>query len=204
MGLDMYLNRYPKSMTAEERNKKSEDLWNEGIEAWREKWKNKVSVAYWRKVNFLHGWIVNNLADGVDECQEIEVSLDDITEILDLCEKSIAVLEEHDLVPQRQIDKSKWKYEWEPEFEVDPDKPRVKIKWDDGEIKGLDDSTYYKVDTNANGELDEFLPPTSGFFFGSYFYDTWYVYDMYRLRDTLQSIIHNWDDGFQYIYQASW
>lgn len=204
MGLDMYLNRYPKSMTAEERNKKSEDLWNKGIEAWREKWKNNVSVAYWRKVNFLHGWIVNNLADGVDECQEIEVSLDDINEILDLCEKSIAVLETHDLVPQRRIDKSKWKYEWKPEFEVDPDKPRVKIKWDDGEIKGLDDSTYYKVDTSANGELDELLPPTSGFFFGSYSYDTWYVYNMYELRDTLLNIIHNWDDGFQYIYQASW
>jgi len=30
-------------------------------------------VGYWRKANAVHGWFVNVLADGVDECQEIPI-----------------------------------------------------------------------------------------------------------------------------------
>ena len=33
-----------------------------------------VPVGYWRKANAIHGWIVDNCANGVDECQEIIVS----------------------------------------------------------------------------------------------------------------------------------
>lgn len=28
-------------------------------------------VGYWRKANAIHSWIVNNCADGLDECQQI-------------------------------------------------------------------------------------------------------------------------------------
>jgi len=42
-------------------------------------------VAYWRKANAIHKWFVDNLADGVDECQEIPVTRDSLQELLDLC-----------------------------------------------------------------------------------------------------------------------
>jgi hypothetical protein len=41
-------------------------------------------VAYWRKFNALHGYIVEKHADGIDECQEIELSLMDLEVILEI------------------------------------------------------------------------------------------------------------------------
>ena len=41
-------------------------------------------VAYWRKANAIHGWFVNTLAGGVDECQPIYVSLDRLIELREL------------------------------------------------------------------------------------------------------------------------
>jgi hypothetical protein len=40
-------------------------------------------IGYWRKHPDLHGYIVNNFANGVDECQQINLSSDDIIKIID-------------------------------------------------------------------------------------------------------------------------
>ena len=47
-------------------------------------------VGYWRKANAVHGWFVNVLADGEDECQEIPVSRENFEVLRDSCK---AVLE---------------------------------------------------------------------------------------------------------------
>lgn len=44
-----------------------------------------LPVGYWRKANAIHHWIVQNCADGVDECQRIYVSRDKAQELLALC-----------------------------------------------------------------------------------------------------------------------
>jgi len=43
-----------------------------------------TQVAYWRKFNALHGYIVDNYADGEDTCQDIYLSYDDLCDILTL------------------------------------------------------------------------------------------------------------------------
>ena len=45
----------------------------------------EVCVAYWRKANAIHGWFVNELADGVDECQSIYVSKGDLEKLHQAC-----------------------------------------------------------------------------------------------------------------------
>jgi hypothetical protein len=40
-----------------------------------------IDFGYWRKHPDLHGYIVNTYADGVDECQEIELSANDLEDI---------------------------------------------------------------------------------------------------------------------------
>lgn len=45
-------------------------------------------VHYWRKFNALHGFIVQNFANGVDECQEIPLSKDDVKEIIKALKES--------------------------------------------------------------------------------------------------------------------
>lgn len=49
-----------------------------------------VKVAYWRKANQIHGWFVNNVQDGVDECRESYVSLEVLTELRDICRHLLA------------------------------------------------------------------------------------------------------------------
>jgi hypothetical protein len=39
-------------------------------------------VAYWRKFNALHGWFIEKCAGGVDECQDIHVTEDEMELLL--------------------------------------------------------------------------------------------------------------------------
>lgn len=45
----------------------------------------EVCVAYWRKANAIHGWFVNTLANGIDECQSIYVSKEDLENLRLAC-----------------------------------------------------------------------------------------------------------------------
>ena len=45
------------------------------------------SVAYWRKANAIHTWFVDNCQDGIDECQETEVSSEKLKELLGLAKE---------------------------------------------------------------------------------------------------------------------
>lgn len=91
MGLDMYLERrtYVKNWdhTPEDRKIKiTLDGDTKGIDT--EKISNIIEEAgYWRKANAIHGWIVDNLADGKDECQEIYCSKEKLRELYNLCQK---------------------------------------------------------------------------------------------------------------------
>lgn len=74
MGLDMYL-----------RGEKSLSTWNDKnprFEDDKRVCEVVVELGYWRKHPNLHGFIVNQFAEGVDECQPIELSEEDIEQIL--------------------------------------------------------------------------------------------------------------------------
>ena len=45
-----------------------------------------VRVGYWRKANAIHKWFVDNVQDGVDECQYSYVSRDKLLELKSACE----------------------------------------------------------------------------------------------------------------------
>ena len=46
----------------------------------------EVCVAYWRMANAIHGYIIQNHAGGVDECQNIYLTLQDLKTLRDKCE----------------------------------------------------------------------------------------------------------------------
>jgi len=48
----------------------------------------KFTVVYWRKANQIHQWFVDNVQGGRDECQEVHVSREQLTELLALCQKA--------------------------------------------------------------------------------------------------------------------
>ena len=49
-----------------------------------------INVAYWRKANAIHQWFVDNVQDGVDECQRSWVPKEKLIELRDLCNEVIA------------------------------------------------------------------------------------------------------------------
>jgi hypothetical protein len=73
MGLDMYLTGEA-LFTPEHPNRRLKPYAKEG-ETYR--------LGYWRKHPNLHGFIVQTFADGVDECQEIDLTAEAIRSIID-------------------------------------------------------------------------------------------------------------------------
>ena len=106
-------------------------------------------IGYWRKANAIHGWFVNECANGVDECQSIYVSREKLVELRELCKSAIS-------------------------------QPAM---------------------------AGDILPPTPGFFFGSYGIDEWYMEDLKQTVEIINhalSIIPEDDYNWSFVYRASW
>jgi hypothetical protein len=99
MGLDMYLNvserissynydRVNGEVTRTDNPKYDNVIQAAGIKS-KDNWGSSVSVEwtaiYWRKANQIHNWFVNTLADGVDECQTIRVSRENLVALHNRC-----------------------------------------------------------------------------------------------------------------------
>ena len=100
MGLDMYLKKYiyvganydHNNVTGEISLKKDDKPIKINLK--------RVSyiveeVAYWRKSNSIHGWFVDNVQEGKDDCKEYYVSKEKLQELLDLCKKVLKNPRQH-------------------------------------------------------------------------------------------------------------
>lgn len=99
MGLDMYLEA-TKSFSnyehdSEEQKKETKKLFDFlGIPEKKRanyKWINQsVQVGYWRKANQIHKWFVDTCQDGIDQCQRVFVSKEELKSLLTTCEIVLA------------------------------------------------------------------------------------------------------------------
>lgn len=46
-----------------------------------------INIGYWRKANQIHGWFVDNVQGGEDNCQDYQVERSNLVELLDLVTK---------------------------------------------------------------------------------------------------------------------
>lgn len=97
MGLDMYLtaerymSKYFDAADSEKITAINEIFNVEGIEDGDYGAQSVIfKVAYWRKANAIHQWFVDNVQDGVDECQKAYVSREQLQTLVDLCKEIIA------------------------------------------------------------------------------------------------------------------
>jgi len=132
-------------------------------------------VGYLRKANAIHNWIVENCADGADECQRIDLSHEKIRELLDLV---YTVLKSMKLVDGKITNGYR--------FENGKETPIL----EDG-----------KTVENSN-VAEELLPTGNGFFFGSTAYDEYYVADLEETKKILEDMLK--DQHGNYYYRASW
>jgi hypothetical protein len=48
-----------------------------------------LEVMYWRKVNAVHNWFVNNVQDGEDDCKQYYVNRDKLVELMETCKRVV-------------------------------------------------------------------------------------------------------------------
>ena len=114
-----------------------------------------IPIMYWRKANAIHGWFINNCADGEDNCLPIRVSRETLVQLRDATKKVLSM----------------------------------------------------RNDITAEEEAELYLPPTSGFFFGSTNIDEYYYQDLEHTLEGLNNILNKIpeeDHNTNFIYQASW
>lgn len=94
MGLDMYLSAKRYLWSDQDRpisEKINETIGVEGDPSKRFKGSSLVvkeialDAMYWRKANAIHGWFVENVQDGEDDCKEYEVDREQLETLRDLC-----------------------------------------------------------------------------------------------------------------------
>lgn len=97
MGLDMYLNKrtYVKNWSFMGKPELHDVTVKLGGKVRKDIDKKKVSsiveeVAYWRKANQIHRWFVENVQEGVDDCKEYYVSVEQLQKLVDICETVLA------------------------------------------------------------------------------------------------------------------
>ena len=140
-------------------------------------WRIKEEVGYWRKANQIHNWFVENIQDGVDDCcYHREVRKEDLEDLLDVCKTVLKSCEMAD-------------------GEVCND-----YTYEDGKrIPIMEDGKYVKDPSVA----EELLPTSSGFFFGSYDYDEYYVEDIKNTIEIITKVLETTDFETQMIYYVS-
>ena len=143
-------------------------------------------LGYWRKANAVHGWFVRECANGLDECQEIFVSREQLLKLRSDCNNALANRE--NAVPNNE--------------------DNVVIKQPVGSRQDIMNfimenmkAEQQKIGTTLVS--DDPLQPTAGFFFGSTEKDEWYYNDLMETIDIIDKALALGDD-WQVIYQASW
>ena len=94
MGLDMYLTASNFFWTHEENEsiKEAREIIAKtlGLKSASEIQSVKLNIAYWRKVNWIHNWFVENVQGGQDNCGEYYVTRDQLEDLKNLCDEIIA------------------------------------------------------------------------------------------------------------------
>lgn len=158
MGLDMYMIRIKKGTTP---------IYDDN------------EVAYWRKANAIHNWMVKNVQNNVDNCEYYPISKEQIESLKNLCE---------DLKSKVTLKKGKV----------------VDYYYFNGFGKEI--PHYIDGEVIENVEIcKELLPTTSGFFFGSTDYDEWYYDQILNTIEQLDKILKETNfEEYEIYYTSSW
>lgn len=106
MGLDMFF--YGKWHTFDSKDERNQKLQQTVENLFSVSGNNPVTTVevefmYWRKANAIHKWFVDNIQDGVDECQESYVDPNDLYPLKTICETILADNSQSDkLLPTKE------------------------------------------------------------------------------------------------------
>ena len=89
MGLDMYLNARSSVNAYDSEDSEQKALQQVPFIAANGMMVNAIEyrIMYWRKANAIHKWFVDNVQDGVDNCEEFHVSPQHLQALRDTCQQ---------------------------------------------------------------------------------------------------------------------
>lgn len=154
-------------------------------------------IAYWRKANAVHAWLVNTVQDGVDECQlSHPVTREQLVELRDRAKLVLAAQPNADRlinrIEQRLVERAAATL---AALVQDPRSP-----FGERQAAGVALSRLYPHNVAAL-----LLPPQGGFFFGDTTIDAYYYDDMADTVKQLDTILAETDFETQVVfYQSSW
>jgi len=153
-----------------------------GLDQWLFKQKRE-QVAYFRKVNFLHGFF--DEVEGLENNRTCYVSRDIMEELVSRCEKVLTLLEGDPTEP----------------YERNVGSKRDEITGDIEDVI-IEDARYSEDIIEMVMEL---LPPAEGFFFGSYEIDGYYKETVEHVLEVSKQILDTFDfDEHDLIYDTWW
>lgn len=139
--------------------------------------KDNDQYAYWRKANAINGWF-DNLFGGVQNVTPYEVNKDILQHLVDDCKYVLDLLKN---TPK--------------EYDCNGR--------DINEIENPDEECSY-IYNSIPSEIFQILPPMTGFFFGSYEIDDFYIYKLESTINQLEPLIkyHDFEEEplFYYIW----
>ena len=160
MGLDMFLMKMPR--TDDVNSVPHED---------------QKEVGYWRKANHIHKWFVDNVQDGIDDCDfHNEVTPDHLRNLRTVCGK---VIKASELVNGK----------------VENGQKRIGGQW----VPIIENGKVIKDPTTAK----ELLPTTDGFFFGGTDYDEYYIDQIYETLNIISDALVETDFENEMLYYCS-
>jgi len=138
-------------------------------------------VMYWNKANHIHGWFVDNVQCGVDDCKEYRVDEGQLLDLLDTCKQ---VIDASTLVDGSVLVSKSWNSNHHT--------------WDEHREPGK----VIKDPTVAR----RLLPTRRGPFFGFYEYDEDYLSDVMLTRDWTTRMLADLKEGVpgEIMYSSSW
>lgn len=173
MGLDMYLRKKTYvGANYQHNNVKGIIKLTEGVENKKVAITlNRVSeitenVAYWRKVNAVHNWFVENIQDGNDNCEEYYLSSDKMKELVELCKTSIEIVKKSPKITKIEKDWNGKDYNYEV-FNVDEE--QIDLKTSSSFFFGEVEYTTYYLDglEETISQLEPLLLEEGSFYYQS-------------------------------------
>lgn len=194
MGLDMSLYRANKKIgTFKDVLKINSELFGANSEKYKKeydkfmfekgpenyKWKSILGeVAYWRKANAIHKWFVDNIQDGIDDCEYYLVTKENIQELQNIVKK---VINSCNLISGKVY------------AGIHYENKEPVVDYVDGLV--IEDSTT----------AQELLPTEEGVFFGNTDYDEFYYRNLLYTFHICESILNFFPfDEYYLIYNSCW
>lgn len=181
MGLDMYLSKktYVKQWSHISPDQQFNISVNRGGKTYPGIKPERVSyvteeLMYWRKANQIHGWFVENTEE-LEADRKYSVSKVDLEVLLETCRKIMELLATAPKTTKQVVG-----------------------GWKNGEEYMVDVEVY------DNKVLNDILPPTEGFFFGSDTIDNYYKEMILETIKFLEEELPNCDEDAEFEYYASW